>query len=126
MYIFIFIVITHYIADFIFQDEKWAVGKSKSFSSLVQHTTMYSIIWVFPVHIISEDFFKSLVFVLITFIAHTITDYFTSKIVSKRFSDEYYGSPIPNLGAFSIIGFDQVLHYIQLIITWNWLFSFTF
>ena len=30
---------------------------------------------------------------------------------------------IPNLGAFSVIGFDQVLHYIQLIITWKLIFN---
>jgi hypothetical protein len=43
--------------------------------------------------------------------------------VSKKFADHYYGSPIPNFGAFSTIGFDQVLHYVQLIITWWFIFG---
>ena len=58
-----------------------------------------------------------LYFFPITFISHTITDYFTSRIVSKRFKDGHLGSAIPNLGAFTVIGFDQVLHYIQLFTT---------
>ena len=55
---------------------------------------------------------------MITFILHFATDYITSRIVSKRFADKYYGSPIPNFGAFSIIGLDQVLHYAQLFLTY--------
>jgi hypothetical protein len=58
---------------------------------------------------------------LITFVAHTVTDYFTSKAVSKKFAKNELGSSVPNFGAFSYIGFDQVLHYVQLILTWEFL-----
>jgi hypothetical protein len=61
----------------------------------------------------------SLLFGVITFITHTATDYFTSRIVSKKFAKQEYGSPIPNFGAFTIIGIDQVLHYIQLFLTYQ-------
>jgi hypothetical protein len=114
----------HWIADFVFQDEKWALGKSKNWHDLLSHTFSYSIIWLavgyilFLLGIISINF---PLFVLITFISHTITDYFTSRIVSKKFANNHYGSPIPNFGAFSIIGFDQVLHYIQLFLTYYYL-----
>jgi hypothetical protein len=122
------IIIIHWIADFIFQDEKWALGKSKNWKDLLDHTIMYSYIWyiiglflvvinLFFPFFIYKPFSLSL-FPLITLIAHTITDYFTSKIVSKRFKDNHLGSAIPNLGAFTIIGFDQVLHYIQLFTTY--------
>jgi hypothetical protein len=57
----------------------------------------------------------------LTFLCHFITDYITSRIVKKRFEDKYYGSPIPNLGAFTVIGFDQVLHYAQLFLTYYFL-----
>jgi hypothetical protein len=59
-----------------------------------------------------------LAFVGITFVAHTITDYITSRIVSRKFANKEFGSPIPNTGAFTVIGFDQVLHYIQLFGTY--------
>ena len=41
------IIIIHWIADFIFQDEKWALGKSKNWSDLLKHTFTYSFIWFF-------------------------------------------------------------------------------
>jgi hypothetical protein len=59
-----------------------------------------------------------MIFAAITFVIHFATDYVTSRIVKKRFEAKHFGSPIPNLGAFSIIGFDQVLHYTQLFLTY--------
>ena len=124
----------HWIADFIFQDEKWAIGKSSSIKSLLSHTFTYSLMWVvfaflfllggylFDLPKFQLDVVKVIYFIITTLVAHTITDYFTSKIVSKKFKKQQYGSPIPNLGAFSIIGFDQILHYFQLFITYSILF----
>jgi len=113
------IIVCHYIADFIFQAESWSLGKSKSWTPLLKHTATYSLIWLLPMWIMTHSIISALLFCLMTFIAHTITDYFTSRIVSKRFEDKYYGSPIPNFGAFSIIGFDQVLHYTQLFLCYQ-------
>jgi hypothetical protein len=179
------IIIIHWIADFVMQDEKWALGKSKNWRDLIMHTMLYSMIWWFPALIaillsqpdikdLDELMFKSFLFVLVTFIFHTVTDYITSRIVSKRFTEEtpfniylrysmfktgdilkssssqldktgqtyngnnfdiilmsesgYHGgieqfrakryNSIPNFGAFTLIGFDQVLHYIQLFGTY--------
>lgn len=123
MKIFILIVIIHWIADFILQDEKWALGKRKSVIPLIKHTITYSLAWFVPVYIITGNFVNSLIFVAITLIFHTITDYFTSKIVGKKFDNGHYGSSIPNTGGFSMIGLDQVFHYIQLILTWHFLFG---
>lgn len=72
-------------------------------------------------YVYNEQFFNRwfvLSFVGITFICHTATDYVTSRIVSKKFAKGHYGSAIPNFGAFTIIGFDQILHYIQLFLTY--------
>lgn len=121
MKIFLLIVVVHWIADFVFQAEKWSLGKSKSWAPLLKHTATYSSLWLIPVWLMTEDLIVSLAFVAITFVAHTATDYFTSRIVSNKFESGHYGSPIPNFGAFSIIGFDQVLHYVQLMLTWYFL-----
>ena len=126
------IIIIHWFADFIMQDEKWALGKSKNWRDLLSHTIIYTlvfliffIIFALPSSIVYNSIEDHhgysehvLWFFPITFIAHTITDYFTSRIVSKKFAEGKYGSPIPNFGAFTIIGFDQVLHYIQLFGTY--------
>ena len=113
----------HWVADFIFQAEKWSLGKSRSWVPLLKHTATYSLLWLLPVWFITGDLEGAFVFVVITFALHTVTDYYTSRIVSKKFAKGYYGSPIPNFGAFSTIGFDQVLHYVQLICTWKLLFN---
>jgi len=110
------IVLIHWVADFVFQDEKWATNKSNNVVALISHTITYSVIWLIPSFLLLGIKF-GLCFVLITFIAHTITDYFTSKIVSNKFKQNKLGSSIPNLGAFSMIGLDQVMHYTQLFFT---------
>ena len=126
------IIFIHWVADFIFQTEEWANNKSKSLKPLLKHTITYSLVWyvvMFSISVWGNHFggpsIKELgwspwmgLFPVITFVLHTITDYYTSKIVSKRFTNQHYGSPIPNFGAFTIIGFDQVLHYVQLFLTY--------
>ena len=123
------IIIIHWFADFLMQDEKWALGKSKNWTDLLKHTFTYSLIWfiigMFYTWYLAYNLnwsvtiaCKLILFTLITFIAHTITDYFTSRIVAKKFANQEYGSSIPNTGAFTIIGIDQVLHYIQLFGTY--------
>jgi len=120
------IIIIHWIADFVFQDEKWALGKSKNWNDLLTHTLIYTFIWWSPIMILyvlysnalPVNAFQVYGFLIITFVTHTITDYFTSRVVSKKFENKHYGSAIPNFGAFTIIGIDQVLHYIQLFTTY--------
>lgn len=127
------IVVIHFIADFIFQAEEWATNKSKSNLALFQHVGTYSLIWLLASCIIlgltrpSETtewyVYNSILFASITFVAHFITDFITSRIVSAKFKNGHLGSPVPNFGAFTVIGFDQVLHYGQLFFTYHILTS---
>ena len=116
IYEVLFILYVHYVADFIFQDEKWALGKSKNWKDLLSHTVVYSMIWFLVAW--KLDLMATFLFVGITFVLHTATDYITSRIVSKKFAEKKIGSAIPNFGAFSIIGFDQIIHYSQLFLTY--------
>lgn len=117
------IIIIHWVADFVMQDEEWALNKSKSDRALLKHTTTYSIIWFFALIPFPElDWTGMVLFTLITFTAHTLTDYFTSVWVSKKFEKGELGSSVPNLGAFTYIGADQVLHYVQLLVTFKIIF----
>ena len=128
---YLIIIVIHYIADFIFQDEEWAKNKSSSIKALLKHTLMYTYVWVgFIIFIPSNIFnifgYKTIllfitVFPVITFLCHTVTDYFTSRVVKRLFEEKKYGSSIPNFGAFTMIGFDQVLHYIQLFATYDFI-----
>ena len=108
--VILLIVLFHFINDFIFQSEDWAINKNNSLIHLLKHTIVYSLLWFIPIiFILSIE--KTIIFVIVTFILHTTTDFFTSKIVSKLFKENKLGSSIPNIGAFTMIGLDQLLHY---------------
>ena len=114
------IIILHWFNDFVCQDESWATNKSKSNLALLKHTATYSMLW-FPL----AYFLGWLIipFIIITFVTHTLTDYITSRLVSKKFANGELGSSIPNFGAFTYIGFDQVIHYACLFGTFGYLMS---
>lgn len=118
-----FILTCHWIFDFVFQTDAQAKGKSESITFLLQHTATYSICWFnvlayLMIYLsISEGVFLNLniilsifLFSLITFICHTITDYFTSKWNRKLWEKG------DTHNFFVMIGFDQLLHYAQLFI----------
>lgn len=112
------IILIHWLADFVFQTDKMARGKSKNWNDLLSHTGTYSFIWFcfvpFYVLLNLDTYVEwtGTLFVLITFIAHTITDYFTSRLNSKLWAK----GDVHNF--FVSIGFDQVLHYTQLLLTY--------
>ena len=129
------IILIHWFADFVLQTDKQARGKSKNWSDLLSHTGVYSLVWLLVGSFIYLKQFKpynqahsdmintywqywiprGLLFVLITFVFHTITDYFTSRLNSKL----WVKGDIHNF--FVSIGFDQVLHYTQLFLTYYFL-----
>lgn len=112
------LILVHFIADFICQDEKWANNKSTSIRALLSHTLTYSAVFcficLFIPQLVFQDSIKFGLFILSTFVFHSLTDFITSKIVKSKFDKKEYGSNIPNFGAFTVIGIDQVLHYGQL------------
>ena len=133
------IIIIHWFADFVLQTDKQAKDKSKNWSDLLEHTLSYSTIWFIVgnlLWILYDDIWIGAKFALITFIAHTITDYFTSrlnsKLIPKREYAHNYGNVIDKYSFFRYktenwhnffvsVGFDQVLHYIQLFLTYYYL-----
>lgn len=114
--ILLYTLFIHWVADFVFQDEKWAINKSKFWDALILHTSVYSII-LYLAFVPILGFIPALYFAVINYLLHTIIDYFSSRVVAKRFYDKYLGGPIPNFGVFTIIGFDQFLHYCCLFTT---------
>lgn len=111
----------HWFADFVMQTDKQAKGKSNNWNDLISHTLTYSLIWFIPLFIVIFSGYTreevgwsqwTLLFIPITFIFHTITDYFTSRLNSKLWIE----GKVHNF--FVSIGFDQVLHYVQLFLTY--------
>lgn len=107
----VFFVLIHFLADFALQTHEQATGKSKEWKPLLQHTSVYSLVITLGMYIWFGSWWVCLIFGIITFIAHTATDYITSRISSYYFQkDDYHNG-------FVVIGFDQVLHYLQLWFT---------
>jgi hypothetical protein len=117
----LFILIVHWFADFALQTHHMSTRKSSSNYYLSMHVGVYTfttiVMWalVFPftsIHVSSLGIWLSFAAIFIT---HWITDYFTSRLTSKLYKEQRYHD------FFVVIGFDQVLHYSQLLITFNYL-----
>ncbi len=118
----IFIVLfVHWLADFIAQSHEDAINKSSSNKHLLSHTVGYTAHWAIAlpimVVVLSElDIISSFslvnvfLFLFITFVCHTVTDYFTSRLVKRYFSVQNFHN------GFVVVGFDQILHYVQLFL----------
>ncbi len=115
----ILIIFIHWIADFLFQTSDMALNKSKSNYWLSIHCLTYSAVWLccgailYDIGMWQCHRMDVILFTLITFVCHFITDYFTSRWTSKLYATQkFYGFP----SFFNVIGLDQFLHYAQLII----------
>lgn len=119
------ILIIHWIGDFILQTDWEAKNKSINNKALTDHVCTYTFFWFFVgfwyiiIKIANDNFFTGtraiialLVFTFVTFASHWITDYFTSRLNTKLWKK----GDVHNF--FVSIGFDQILHYIQLYTTY--------
>jgi hypothetical protein len=100
----LFLIWTHFIADFIFQSDQMAINKSKSIKYLSLHVFIYSVCFLYI----------GWKFALINFLAHWIIDFITSKINSKLYTNHRHWF-------FTMIGFDQALHTTTLVLTYCWM-----
>lgn len=113
MGIIYWILIIHFVGDFLLQTDWQAKNKSTSLEALTYHVLVYST----TISVLSIPYLTNsrqfLALFIITAVAHFITDAVTSRIVKKYFAKEDHHN------GFVVIGFDQALHYIQLILTFK-------
>lgn len=114
-FIFIYILLIHFLADFILQTTYQATNKGvgKKFLNLplFYHVGVYSIVWLIAtIPVLGYNF---ILFAIITFICHYLTDWCTSRI-----GKPYWEKGDFHIG-FVIVGFDQILHYLQLYFTFK-------
>ena len=108
------VIAIHFFADFVCQTHNMAINKSKSNYWLTLHVLTYTFVtwlaWLFCFFQPSMDYksYDYVSFSVFIFTTHWITDYITSRISSKYFGKGDYHN------GFVVVGFDQVLHYIQL------------
>jgi len=122
-YIIIVLLFIHWVSDFVLQTDKMAQGKSKNFTDLISHTSVYSLVFGIGICILiisgitKGEPLNIFPFISITFVAHTIQDYITSRINSKLWAEKKVH------WFFVSIGIDQFFHFVQLILTYKLLFN---
>lgn len=130
----IVIMFIHWLGDFPMQSDEMAKGKSSSWKYLIQHTSVYSSMFVafaifylgiIPFETYNVDTLTWLrqfctnvtLFTIVTFTLHTFQDYITSRI------NKYFWNKGQVHNFFTSVGFDQFLHLSQLLITYQILFK---
>lgn len=110
---FLLILVVHFLADFVLQTHWQASNKSTNLRALMYHVLTYSLTWFAIVSIFTNNIEAGFMFFVVTFITHLTTDYITSKEVKRYFDNKDFHN------GFVVIGFDQVLHYVQLYLTFK-------
>src|SRR5262245_3555308 len=107
MKIIALLLIGHFIGDFVFQRNVWAVNKSKSNVALTKHVTVYTATLIAFSLILGWKI--GIAFGLANGLMHWCTDYVTSRITSRLWK----AGQVHNF--FVVIGLDQLIHYLTMI-----------
>ena len=116
--IFILMLIIHFLADFCLQTNEQAVMKGISNKFLFYHVGAYSLMWLIASYAIFLNIYAAVIFSIVTFICHFITDYFTSRIGKPFWEKKDFHN------GFVVVGFDQILHYLQMFYTFKIILSY--
>lgn len=102
--IIIYLLLTHFVADFTLQTNWMAINKSKRWIPLLVHVLVYSLcfLWVGPMY------------ALVNAGLHFVTDAITSRITSRLWALNQ------RHWFFVVIGLDQLIHQVCLI--WSYKF----
>jgi hypothetical protein len=107
----------HWVGDYLLQTNEMATRKSQSFKWLTVHVLLYTaallvgVLLLIPVGVIPVE--NIVTFVGVNGALHWITDLVTSRI-------GYRVSDTPRI-YYPLIGFDQFLHAVTLLVTLQWL-----
>ena len=96
---FFWLILVHYVADFLVQTHWQATNKSKNNVALFRHVGVYTL-FLLP---------WGILFALVNGVLHFVTDYFSSRESSKQFAKGNY-----KLG-FAAVGADQMIHMKTLL-----------
>lgn len=108
-----YIMLIHWIADFILQSDVMARNKSISNYWLTMHAMTYTFVMMcataFPFTLIFNNPIRWIMWIMANGILHWITDYFTSRGSSFFFKKQDFHN------GFIVVGIDQYIHLICLM-----------
>ena len=106
---FIYILLAHWVGDFLFQSTNMAVKKYNSLKWLFLHIITYTAVMLVTGQILFS-WQVGLGYAIFNGLLHLITDFFTSKL-SAKYQDR------PRI-FYPILGFDQFIHMVCLYWTY--------
>lgn len=109
------ILLVHWLADFCLQTDYQAKNKAQNDMALLYHVSTYTIVWFLASYCMMHDWLKAFGFASMTFTTHYAIDYNTSRLSKQHFDKD------DTHNGFVVIGFDQILHYIQLTLCYIWM-----
>ncbi len=111
--IILLILATHFIADFLLQSDWMALNKSHDNLALFSHVVVYSIVTMFLIDTVTEN--KQLLsgWIALNFVLHFAQDWVTSRLNAYLWIKEQ------RHWFFVSIGFDQLLHYVALFVSYK-------
>lgn len=125
------LMFVHLIADFFLQSHWMSSNKSKHFGALLAHITVYSLSYLIVGLALVFNPWRSpqasevmavFYFTTITFITHFLTDMVTSRMTSRLWSQyESIGNTSYIHWFFVVIGIDQFIHFVTLVVTYTYL-----
>ena len=104
--IIIWIVVVHFVADYLLQTEWMGVNKSSSLTALGSHIAIYTVVLMLAI---------DPVWGLFNGIVHGVIDYGSSRWSKRLWVNKEYSS------FFTVLGFDQLLHLMILFVSYKWL-----
>lgn len=107
------LLLAHWIGDFVLQADWMALNKSKDNFALTAHCFIVALVTGVTAAQWLVGSSLGFWFIFITFVCHFCTDYVTSRINAKLWQAEQIH------WFFVSIGFDQLLHYFQLAVTYH-------
>lgn len=122
--IILLLVLFHFIADFLLQNDWMGLGKSKKLLPLFIHSLVYSGAMTlflcgmsFGLFMFGAfDFLVPIYFFIIMFVSHFVIDFISSRVNKYLYENNEIRI------FFNVIGFDQYLHYLVLFLSINFLF----
>jgi len=110
-------ILAHYVGDFVLQSRAIATKKSSSILALSIHVAVYTATILAFSFLVDFTAYQRSVFVIYNGLIHFITDYISSRITEKAWTNG-------NMEKFwDTIGFDQFIHIYSLYVLYGMLMN---
>lgn len=107
----IWILFAHFVADFMLQRHAWAMAKSSDNVALAKHVGTYAVVMTAAAVPLLGLSVPLLLFGVVMLVSHFAIDYVSSRVNKRLFAADRIHD------FFVVVGLDQFLHYVVLLLS---------